>query len=137
MVLPMRPLFSRLRFQSAAAEDLQDLLRELDGLEDGVRDGVARGLAMMWDDLLERFGGISHFLETAEAESAAYLDQLGKIARGMEASVAQKPYAIAAKAMIAYLGAFREDRPSSAAAELSTRVAGLIGLGRDARRRGK
>jgi hypothetical protein len=75
----------------APPDSIPGLAAELRRLDGAVRDGTARGLAMLWEDFLERCGGPELFREAGEVARQEYLERLRGVRETMARDRAQRP----------------------------------------------
>jgi hypothetical protein len=85
--------------------ELGNLIAEIGAFTPEQRAAAARGLAMLWEACLGRFGGLDGFLEADPVDRAAYLEDLRSAADRMEVNEAllRSRYALAPKLMVLYL----------------------------------
>ncbi len=107
------------------------LTHELKSLEGERLKGVALGLALMWGDFFEQFGGLADFARNDEAKHA-YMEKLRRIADHLETQ--HNSYSVALRAFLGYLAALSEQTPSTGNRELVSVIGGLIDLGGSIRR---
>jgi hypothetical protein len=135
--LRLSALFKR-RASSSAEEDAPAgrLLAEIGDLDTEQRVAVARGLALLWEAMRGRFGGLDGFLESSEAERAAYVRELQSAAERMIQSEALtlSRYALSPTLMALYLDGLVRRPETETAVRFGRAVAELIEQGTKLRR---
>jgi hypothetical protein len=116
---PLGFLITRWRRQPARAlvEDgsdrLEALLAEIGEFSAEQRSSVARGLAMLWEAFVGRFGGLDGFMDSDSADRSAYLQSLQSSVEKMNENEAlvRSRYSVSPKLMSLYLDSLlRRDR---------------------------
>ena len=111
--------------------ELRNLIAEIGDFTPEQRAAVARGLAMLWDACLGRFGGLDGFLEADPVDRAAYLEELRSAVDRMNLNEAllRSRYALAPKLMVLYLELLLRGGGAAVAREFGQAVATLIEQG--------
>ena len=111
--------------------ELGNLIAEIGAFTPEQRAAAARGLAMLWDACLGRFGGLDGFLEADPVDRAAYLEDLRSAADRMKLNEAllRSRYALAPKLMVLYLESLLRGGGAAVAREFGQAVATLIEQG--------
>lgn len=119
------------------AARLEKLRIELEHFSDEQQTGAARGLAMLWDAFVGRYGGLDPFRNVGGEQRQAYLAELQQAADAMTANPAlvKSRYAISPALMVLYLEALAGEDASEPARRFGEAVAALIDHGRALRTR--
>jgi hypothetical protein len=107
------------------------LLTEIRQLDAEQRAGLARGLNMLWDAFVGRFGGLAGFLRAGVVDRAAYLAELQSAADEMKKSEALvlSRYALSPKLMVLYLQALSRGDTTAVTRNFAQAAATLIDEG--------
>jgi hypothetical protein len=139
----LESLIGRWRGEPARAPEedrtahLEALLAEIRDFTGEQRSSVSRGLAMLWEAFVGRFGGLDGFIQADSAARAAYLQSLQSSVDKMNENEALKRsrYSVSPKLMSLYLDSLlRRDR-AVVARELALAVATMIEDGEKLRAR--
>jgi hypothetical protein len=108
--------------------ELHILVDEIGNFTPEQQVAVARGLAMLWDACLGRFGGLDGFLQADPVDRSAYLEELRSAANRMKLNEAllRSRYALAPKLMVLYLESLLRGGGAAVAREFGQAVATLI-----------
>jgi hypothetical protein len=108
--------------------ELHILVDEIGNFTPEQQVAVARGLAMLWDACLDRFGGLDGFLQADPVDRSAYLEELRSAANRMKLNEAllRSRYALAPKLMVFYLESLLRGGGAAVAREFGQAVATLI-----------
>ncbi len=111
--------------------ELRTLIAEIGDFTPEQRAAAARGLAMLWDACLGRFGGLDGLLQADPVDRAAYLEELRSAADRMNLNEAllRSRYALAPKLMVLYLESLLRGGGAAVAREFGQAVATLIEQG--------
>src|SRR5215211_8864333 len=111
--------------------ELHILVDEIGNFTPEQQVAVARGLAMLWDACLGRFGGLDGLLQADPVDRAAYLEELRSAADRMKLNEAllRSRYALAPKLMVLYLESLLRGGGAAVAREFGQAVATLIEQG--------
>ena len=111
--------------------ELRNLIADIGAFTPEQRAAVARGLAMLWDACLGRFGGLDGLLQADPVDRAAYLEELRSAADRMnlDEALLRSRYALAPKLMVFYLRSLLRGGGAAVAREFGQAVATLIEQG--------
>jgi hypothetical protein len=116
-------------------QSFEALLADIRQLNDQERAGLARGLNILWDAFVGRFGGLDGLLRADVVDRTAYLAELQSAADEMRKSEAlmRSRYALSPHVMALYLQTLSRGHTSAVAREFGQLVATLIDQGRKLR----
>jgi hypothetical protein len=111
-----------------------DLIARLDPAQ---RIAVARGLAMLWEAFVGRFGGLAGFIEADGAVQAAYFGEMRAAAEKMSKSNAlvSSRYSLSPALMATYLEALARGDSTAAARQFGQAVIVMLEQGAKLRSR--
>jgi hypothetical protein len=131
-------LFTRKRADAPPDQQrLESLTTELGSLTEEERGGVARGLAMLWDAFVGRFGGLDGFLSVDQQQRDGYVSELRSAVDRMSKvpALTASRYSLSPAVMLLYLERIASQDRSETARRFGNATAQLIERGRQLRSR--